>query len=370
MSYLFDPAPHADVVGSYLRPAALQHARLEHAQGRLDDAGLKAVEDEAIVALVDRQRQAGLRVITDGEFRRAYWHLDFMWGLQGVAKGTNPVAVQASDGAGVVQTAAVNGEIGGEQHPFIEHFRFLKALESDGTIAKLTIPSPAQTLFLLQAGAKETFTNPYRTDDELAAAIVQAYIQVVRDLYAEGCRLLQFDDCTWGMLVSASFHHDVFGRNPLDAQRQYADINNAVIDAAPDDMAITTHVCRGNYRSQWFSAGGYAPVAEVLFGTERVHSYYLEFDDDRSGDFAPLAHVSGDKRVVLGLVTSKRAQLENPDLLSERIAQASEFIPLQRLALSTQCGFASTEEGNALTEDQQWAKIALVRQVAERVWGA
>ncbi|KAB8287716.1 5-methyltetrahydropteroyltriglutamate--homocysteine S-methyltransferase [Bifidobacterium avesanii] len=369
MTYAKNAPFRADVVGSYLRPAELKRARADFEAGRIDADALKAVEDRAITDLVAKQKAAGLHVITDGEFRRAYWHLDFMWGLQGVAKGTNPVAVEGSAGAEVLETAAVNGRIGGESHPFVEHFRFVKQFEDDNTVAKQTIPSPAQTLFLLQAGAKEQFDNPYANDDELADALVAAYAQVVRDLYDAGCRALQLDDCTWGMLVSAAFHDSVFGRDPKDVQRQYAAINNAVIDAAPEGMVVNTHICRGNYQSQWFSAGGYAPVADVLFGEERPHAYYLEFDDDRSGDFEPLAKVSGDKMVVLGLITSKKPELEDREAVKARIAEAAQYLPLERLCLSTQCGFASTEEGNNLTEEQQWAKIALVKSIADEVWG-
>ncbi|WP_314688627.1 5-methyltetrahydropteroyltriglutamate--homocysteine S-methyltransferase [uncultured Bifidobacterium sp.] len=369
MTYPHRPPFRADVVGSFLRPAELKKAREDKAAGRIGADELKAAENRAITDLVARQKEAGLHVITDGEFRRAYWHLDFMWGLHGVTKGTNPVAVKASAGADVMETAAVNGEISGESHPFVDHFRFVKALEDDSTVAKQTMPSPAQTLFLLQAGSAERFPNPYSSDDQLAEALVGAYSQVIRDLYEAGCRVVQFDDCTWGMLVSSAFHDSVFGRDSLSVQHQYADINNAVIAAAPADMTINTHVCRGNYRSQWFSSGGYGQVANVLFGEENVNAYYLEFDDDRSGDFGPLAKVSGDKKVVLGLITSKRPRLEDADAIVRRIGEASRVIPLDRLYLSTQCGFASTQEGNALTEDQQWAKVALVRSIAGKVWG-
>lgn len=369
MPYAHTAPFRADVVGSYLRPESLKRARADFAAGAIDAAALKSVEDRCIEDLVAKQKAAGLHVITDGEFRRAYWHLDFMWGLQGVAKGTNPVAVEGSAGAEVMETAAVCGPIGGENHPFIEHFKFVKQFEDDNTVAKQTIPSPAQTLFLLQAGAAEQFENPYTTDEELSAAIVAAYAQVLADLGEAGCRIVQLDDCTWGMLVSEAFKETVFGRDPKEVQRQYASINNAVIDAAPEGMTVTTHVCRGNFQSQWFASGGYAPVAEVLFGEEHPAAYYLEFDDDRSGDFAPLAEVTGDKKVVLGLITSKKPELEDADAIKARIQEAAQYVPLDRLCLSTQCGFASTEEGNSLTEDQQWAKIALVRSIAQDVWG-
>lgn len=368
MTYAKNAPFRADVVGSYLRPAELKAARADFEAGRIDADALKAVEDKAIVDLVAKQKAAGLHVITDGEFRRAYWHLDFMWNLQGVKRGTAPIQFKGSDGTAVVEAAGVDGEIGGEHHPFVEHYRFVKALEDDNTRAKQTVPSPAQTLFVLQQGIAEDATNPYEDNDALAEAIANAYIQVAHDLYEAGCRTLQFDDCTWGAFVSEDFKDTVFGVDAKTVQRQYAAVNNAVIAAVPDDMVVTTHICRGNYQSQWFSAGGYGQVADVLFGEENVAAYYLEFDDDRSGDFEPLAKVSDGKQVVLGLITSKKPELEDPETIKARIAEAAQYVPLERLCLSTQCGFASTEEGNHLTEDQQWSKIALVRSIAEEVW--
>ncbi len=211
----------------------------------------------------------------------------------------------------------------------------------------------------------------YKDDDELTADIVAAYRQVIADLYAAGCRNVQFDDCTWTRLCDRSVRERL-GWSDEDAarlQQENLDVINAVIADQPDDLAINTHICRGNFHSAWLSSGGYAPVAAKLFGEENVTAYNLEYDEDRSGAFAPLAEVSGDKQVVLGLVTSKRPELEDPEAIKARIAEAAQYVPLERLCLSTQCGFASTEEGNKLTEEQQWAKIALVRSIAEEVWG-
>lgn len=269
-------------------------------------------------------------------------------------------------------TATVTGRISGENHPFVEHFKFVKQFEDENTVARQTMPSPAQTRFVLTGNAAAyPYDEFYKNDDELTADIVAAYRQVIADLYAAGCRNVQFDDCTWTRLCDASVRERLgwSDEDALRLQQENLDVINAVIADQPDDLVINTHVCRGNFHSTWLSSGGYAPVAAKLFGEENVDAYYLEFDDDRSGDFAPLAEVSGDKKVVLGLITSKKPDLEDPDTIKARIQEAAQYIPLDRLCLSTQCGFASTQEGNKLTEDQQWAKIALVQSIAKDVWG-
>ena len=362
----------ADIVGSFLRPQAVKDARAAYAAGTLDAAGLKAVEDEAIRDLVDKQKSAGLQVITDGEFRRSYWHLDFMWGLNGIERRTSRTGYMFHDEETTADTAVVTGPISGENHPFVEHFKFVKQFEDENTVARQTMPSPAQTRFVLTGNAAAyPYDEFYKNDDELTADIVAAYRQVIADLYAAGCRNVQFDDCTWTRLCDASVRERLgwSDEDALRLQQENLDVINAVIADQPDDLVINTHVCRGNFHSTWLSSGGYAPVAAKLFGEENVDAYYLEFDDDRSGDFAPLAEVSGDKKVVLGLITSKKPDLEDPDTIKARIQEAAQYIPLDRLCLSTQCGFASTQEGNKLTEDQQWAKIALVQSIAKDVWG-
>ncbi|MEI3464023.1 MAG: hypothetical protein V8Q46_04160 [Bifidobacterium angulatum] len=239
-------------------------------------------------------------------------------------------------------------------------------------MARQTMPSPAQTRFVLTGNASAyPYDEFYKDDDELTADIVAAYRQVIADLYAAGCRNVQFDDCTWTRLCDKSVRERLgwSDEDALRLQQENLDVINAVIADQPADLAINTHICRGNFHSTWLSSGGYAPVAAKLFGEENVNAYYLEFDDDRSGDFAPLAEVSGDKKVVLGLITSKKPELEDPQTIKTRIEEASKYVPLERLCLSTQCGFASTEEGNKLTEEQQWAKIALVQSIAKDVWG-
>lgn len=372
MAYSHNAPFRADVVGSYLRPAELKAAREDFAAGKIDAAALKAVEDKAITELVARQKAAGLHVITDGEFRRGWWHFDFMWGFNGVDHTAAAHRVAFHDEVTPADTATVTGRISGENHPFVEHFKFVKQFEDENTVARQTMPSPAQTRFVLTGNAAAyPYDEFYKNDDELTADIVAAYRQVIADLYAAGCRNVQFDDCTWTRLCDASVRERLgwSDEDALRLQQENLDVINAVIADQPDDLVINTHVCRGNFHSTWLSSGGYAPVAAKLFGEENVDAYYLEFDDDRSGDFAPLAEVSGDKKVVLGLITSKKPDLEDPDIIKARIQEAAQYIPLDRLCLSTQCGFASTQEGNKLTEDQQWAKIALVQSIAKDVWG-
>ena len=361
-----------DIVGSFLRAQAVKDARAAYVAGKLDASGLKAVEDDAIRDLVGKQKAAGLQVITDGEFRRSYWHLDFMWGLNGIERRTSRTGYMFHDEETTADTAVVTGPISGENHPFVEHFKFVKQFEDENTVARQTMPSPAQTRFVLTGNAAAyPYDEVYKNDDELTADIVAAYRQVIADLYAAGCRNVQFDDCTWTRLCDASVRERLgwSDEDALRLQQENLDVINAVIADQPADLVINTHVCRGNFHSTWLSSGGYAPVAAKLFGEENVDAYYLEFDDDRSGDFAPLAEVSGDKKVVLGLITSKQPALEDPDTIKARIQEAAQYIPLDRLCLSTQCGFASTQEGNKLTEDQQWAKIALVQSIAKDVWG-
>lgn len=375
MAYAKNAPFRADVVGSYLRPAELKAARADYEAGRIDAAALAAVEDKAIEHLVERQKAAGLRVITDGEFRRGWWHLDCMWGFAGVEKVAMDKGYVFHDEETRAESARLSGRIAFDgDHPFIGHFRFLKRFEDDTVVARQTIPSPSQLyaeLFRPEniASVHEFYGDDQAAYDALADDTAAAFHGLILALYEAGCRNVQLDDCTWGMFCDPNFNSHYSPEEFRALQEQYAAMNNAAIAGLPGDLVVTTHDCRGNYHSTWASAGGYATVADVLFGTENVDAYYLEFDDDRSGDFAPLAKVSGDKKVVLGLITSKKPELEDPDVIKARIAEAARILPLDRLCLSTQCGFASTEEGNKLTEDQQWAKIALVRSIAKDVWG-
>ena len=374
MSYHWNSPFRYDVVGSFLRPDVLKQARADHAAHLIDDAQLKVVEDEAIRDLVAKQKAAGLHVITDGEFRRSYWHLDFMWGLQGIERRTSRTGYMFHDEETTADTAVVTGKISGENHPFVEHFKFVKALEEDGQVARQTIPAPIQTFSEVTLdrcdGQQESLRAVYAADEQLVADIAAAYRTVIADLYAAGCRNIQFDDCTWGIYCDTDFVAKT-GMSPVDIQKVSelgVRLNNLAIEGKPEDLVINTHVCRGNYHSTYAFEGGYDPIAPYLFAEENVNAFYLEFDTPRAGGFEPLAHVAEGKYVVLGLVTSKQPGLEDEDLLVQRINEAAKYVPLDHLCLSPQCGFASCECGNKLTEEEQWAKVALVKRVAERVW--
>ena len=376
MSYTHNAPFRYDVVGSFLRPDVLHRARHDFAAGVIDAAALKAVEDEAIRDLVAKQKAAGLHVITDGEFRRSYWHLDFMWGLNGIERATARQGYMFHDEETTADTAVVRGKISGENHPFVEHFKFVHALEEDGVVARQTMPAPVQTYseVILDRcdGQVESLRAVYADDEALIQDIAAAYRTVIAELYAAGCRNIQFDDCTWGIYCDTDFVAKT-GMEPVDIQKVSelgVALNNAAIDGKPDDLVINTHVCRGNYHSTYAFEGGYDPIAPYLFANENVDAFYLEFDTPRAGGFEPLAHVAAGKKVVLGLVTSKQPGLEDEELLVRRINEAAKYVPLENLYLSPQCGFASCECGNKLTEGEQWAKVALVRRVAERVWGA
>ena len=362
-----------DFVGSFLRPEKLKKARRQFNEGKIDAAALKKVEDEAITELVSKIKELGYHVITDGEFRRATWHLDFMWGFDGIGHTPTKTGLPFHGEAAMVDDTYIVGKIGltGE-HPFVDHFRFVKALEDENTVAKQTIPSPAQFLAQFTMPFNRGCTEKhYPNEQELVNDIVAAYGKVIDDLYAVGCRNLQLDDCTWGMFAD-KIGHTLYGTTRegiVEFQKAHKDINDKVIANAPKDMIINTHVCRGNFHSTYASEGAYDSVADILFGEENVNAYFLEFDDERSGGFAPLAKVSGEKRVVLGLITTKSPVLEDKQLVIDRIHDAAKYIPLERLYLSPQCGFASCEIGNKLTEEEQWAKLRLVKEVAEEVWG-
>lgn len=364
-----------DIVGSFLRPDVLKQARADFNAGIIDASQLKTVEDVAIRDLVAKQKAAGLKVVTDGEFRRSYWHLDFMWGLQGIERRTSREGYMFHDEETTADTAVVTGSISGENHPFVEHFKFVQALAGDDRVARQTIPAPIQTFSEVTLdrcdGQQESLRGVYATDEELADAIAAAYRQVIADLYAAGCRNIQFDDCTWGIYCDTDFVAKT-GMQAVDIQKVSelgVALNNAAIEGAPEDLVINTHVCRGNYHSTYAFEGGYDPVAPYLFAHENVDAFYLEFDTPRAGGFEPLAHVAEGKKVVLGLITSKQPGLEDKEVVKARIKEASKYVPLENLYLSPQCGFASCEIGNKLTEEEQWAKIALIQEIAAEVWG-
>ena len=366
-----------DHVGSYLRPKELVEAREKFAKGELSKEELTKVEDKLIAELVEKQIAAGLKGVTDGEFRRAYWHLDFFWGLNGIEHVQGEKGYVFKGIETKPDTAKVSGKISGENHPFVEHFKYLRDITKDkDVVVKLTIPSPSQLYFELIRTEDhiKSYEQFYSNFDELKAAIVAAYKQVINDLYNEGLRVLQFDDCTWGALADDGFANRFRDERPLEeVRRDYAArclaLNNEVIEGKPEDLVINTHVCRGNFASKWISQGGYQNVEDELLAGENVDAYYLEYDTDRAGDFKPLAKVGKDKKVVLGLITSKFADLEDKEEVIARIKEASQYIPLENIYLSTQCGFASTEEGNVITEEDQWKKIALISEIVDEVWG-
>ena len=362
-----------DHVGSFLRPEYLKEARKQYEQGEITKEQLTEVEDKAITELVVKEKEIGLHAITDGEFRRATWHLDFMWAFDGVGHSKTEHGLPFHGEDAMIDDTYVVGKIKlSGKHPFIEHYEFLKQFEDENTVAKLTIPAPAQFLEqMIMPFAWENTKKYYDSKEELVKDIADGYKKFIKDLYDKGCRNLQLDDCSWGMVVDpnacAIFDTDEEGLEKI--KKQLLDINNLAIDSAPEDLTINTHVCRGNFHSTYASSGAYDRVAETLFAKENVNAYYLEYDDERSGGFQPLKSVGEDKKVVLGLITTKSPELENKTTVINRIKEASKYVSLDRLYLSPQCGYASCEIGNKLTEEQQWAKIKLVKEIAEEVWG-
>ena len=362
-----------DVVGSFLRPEKLKQARKDYEAKKISKEELTKVEDACITDLIQKEKAAGLHVITDGEFRRATWHLDFMWGFDGVSHTPTKTGLPFHGEAAMIDDTYITGKVGVSGiHPFVEHFKFVKQFEDENTIAKQTIPAPAQFLEqMILPFALENTKKYYEDTEELVQDIANGYKVVIQQLYDAGCRCIQFDDCSWGMLVDekAPLFFQTNQEGLLKVQELFLRINNLAIEDKPKDLTINTHVCRGNFHSTYASSGAYDAVAKTLFAKENVHTYFLEFDDARSGGFEPLKEVTPDKKVVLGLVTTKSAKLEDKETVIARIKEASQYVPLENLCLSPQCGFASCEIGNKLTEDEQWAKVKLVKEIAEEVWG-
>lgn len=366
-----NPPFRADVVGSFLRPAALHEARLDFATGDLSTQSLRAVEDDTIADLVRKEADAGLRLATDGEFRRSWWHFDYFGLLDGVEIVELDHGIQFQG----VQTKPRGIEISGPisfpaDHPFLGHFRALRDLlaRTTGAVPKFTIPAPTVLDFRLEPGH---LAAPYTHRDDIVDDLVQAYRDALAAFYAEGARYLQFDDTAWAYLCSDDEMAKARARGiETDGiAERYSGILNRILDGKPDDLVVTTHVCRGNFRSTWISSGGYEPVAEHLFGNTAYDGYFLEYDSDRAGGFDPLRFLpAGDKTVALGLITTKSGELEPADAVKARIDEAAAFAPLAQLSLSPQCGFASTEEGNVLTDDEQWAKVREVVAIAADVW--
>ncbi len=367
-----EPPFRADHVGSLLRPPALLAARERFAAGELDAEGLRAEEDAAIRDVVAMQEEIGLQSATDGEFRRTSWHMDFIYQLGGIAKTDEKIRVSMHNAEGenafVTAGLAVREKVRLDEPIFADHFRFLASLTTTAT-PKLTIPSPSMVHY--RGGTAAIDRTVYPDVDEFWSDLSAAYAAQVRAMGELGCRYLQLDDTSLAYLNDPAQRAQIEARGE-DAEhthlRYIKQINAAVADR-PEGMRITTHMCRGNYRSSWAAEGGYDFVAEALFGELDVDGFFCEFDDERSGGFAPLRFVPPGKQVVLGLVTTKTGELEDPEDLKRRIDEASKYVPLDQLCLSPQCGFSSTVEGNALTQEEQVAKLRLIVQVAQDVWG-
>ncbi|AGB81299.1 methionine synthase II (cobalamin-independent) [Serratia sp. FGI94] len=362
-------AVHADVVGSLLRPAALKSARQQFQRGEIDAAQLRSVEDEQIRQAVDKQRQLGLAVVTDGEFRRAWWHFDFLEGLDGVQGYDAEQGIQFNGVQTKARSVKVTGKLGfNPQHPMLADFRFLQQIAGDAQ-PKMTIPSPSVLHF--RGGRQAIDSAVYPQLDAYFADLAQTYRDAIRAFYDAGCRYLQLDDTVWAYLCSDDQRRQIRerGEDPDQLARIYADVLNTAIAGKPDDLTIGLHVCRGNFRSTWISEGGYEPVAEILFGQVNIDAFFLEYDNERSGGFEPLRFIKpGKQKVVLGLITTKDGELENPEQVKLRLQEAAQYVAPEQLCLSTQCGFASTEEGNSLSEQQQWDKLSSVVSIAGQLW--
>jgi 5-methyltetrahydropteroyltriglutamate--homocysteine methyltransferase len=356
----------ADHVGSLLRPSRLSAARQAWKDGSLPADELRAIEDECISDLAAREAAVGLRSITDGEFRRDWWHLDFLSGFDGIGLAQRE---RPADFSGEGESPPIPTVVGKVRHSrpiFVDAFAYLASV-TDRT-AKITIPGPGMANFM--GGRAVVDQDVYPDLDEYWIDLIAAYRDEVDALYAAGCRYLQLDDVSFAYLCDPHFRDQMAARgdDPDKLVLRHRDAMNKVIGDRPADLLVTTHMCRGNFRSRWVASGGYEPIAEPVFGGLEVDAFFLEFDSDRAGGFEPLRHLAADKTAVLGLVTTKTPELEDADVIKRRIDEATEFVPLDRLAVSPQCGFSSSHHGNELTADDQWRKLELVVSVAEQVW--
>ena len=361
------PPFRADHVGSLLRTAPVREARAKRAKGGITADELKAVEDREIGNIIKRQEDVGLNSITDGEFRRSWWHLDFLWGLAGVERYAMDSGIAFAGVTTRAEGARVTGPLDFRGHPMIEHFRFVQAHTQ--RTPKMTIPAPSAMYGRVGRGPISETVYP-RLDD-FFADLGRAYAKAVRAFADAGCRYLQLDEVFIAMLCDPAHRAQVAARgdDPEKLAGIYADLINAAIADIPPDMIITMHLCRGNYKSTHMGSGGYEAVQEVLFHRANVHGYFMEFDTERAGGFEPLRLLPKGKTAVLGLVTTKSGRLESKDAIKRRLDEAGKYTDLDQLALSPQCGFASTEEGNVLAEDAQWAKLAMIVEIAREVWG-
>jgi 5-methyltetrahydropteroyltriglutamate--homocysteine methyltransferase len=362
------PPFRADHVGSLLRTAALKEARAKRERGQISALELKSVEDREILAIIKKQENIGLQAVTDGEFRRAFWNYDFLGALPGVEAylGERKIKFQGVNPKPMM--LRVTGKLGvASGHPMLDHFKFVK--ENTGSLPKMTIPSPSSLHF--RYGRDAVPEAIYPDMDDFYRDLGQTYRTAVRAFAEAGCRYLQLDEVNFAYLCDPKLRAQVSGRgdDPEKLPAIYAGIINAAISDIPPDMTIAMHLCRGNFQSTFVASGGYEPVAEILFNTINVHGYFMEYDSTRAGGFEPLRFVPKGKSVVLGLVTSKSGRLESKDDIKRRIDAAAKFVPLEQLCLAPQCGFASTEEGNILAENEQWAKLEMIVDVAADIWG-
>ncbi|WP_340031512.1 5-methyltetrahydropteroyltriglutamate--homocysteine S-methyltransferase [Paenibacillus sp. FSL K6-1122] len=361
-----------DIVGSFLRPSALKDARLKYQNGEITTEQLNEVENAEIVKLVQKQKEVGLQAVTDGEFRRSWWHLDFFWGLDGVERTIIEEGYRFNGATSRPETARLSGKISYSSHPFVAHYAFLKEAAGEDVVARQSIPAAAQFLFELdRADNKESTQAIYPNRQELLSDIAGAYKASILAFYEAGCRSIQIDDCTWGALCDQQFITvmEQIGVNVEEYANELAKLNEDVVSGLPEDLVVTTHVCRGNYVSTFAGVGGgYEPIAQTLLSIDNYSGFYLEFDTERAGDFKPLRFLKDNQQVVLGLFSSKFGELENKEDILKRIEEATQYVDLDRICLSPQCGFASTEEGNHLTEEQQWRKLSFIKEIAEELW--
>ena len=362
-----------DHVGSFLRPERLKEARAKFNAGEITAEELERVENEEIIALIEKEKELGLKSVTDGEFRRAFWHLDFLEYLEGVELvEVDHFSIQFKDKDVKPKTLRIVEKVDfSENHPFVKHFKFLKEHAGD-TPVKLTIPSPSMLHLITQVREKNYVPIERYKDNEALFFddVVEAYRKALQCFYDLGCRNIQLDDTSWGEFCALD-KREAYEARGFDLEkiaRDYVDVLNRVIEWKPEDLVVNMHICRGNFRSTWFSSGGYEPVAKTLFGHCRVDGFFLEYDSDRAGDFTPLRYIK-DQKVVLGLITSKSGDLEDKGEVIARIKEASQYVPLEQLCLSPQCGFSSTEEGNILTIEAQWDKLKLIDAIVHEVWG-
>jgi 5-methyltetrahydropteroyltriglutamate--homocysteine methyltransferase len=367
------PPFRADIVGSLLRTAPLKEARAKREKGAITAAQLAEIEDREIEKITKKQEDVGLKVATDGEFRRSWWHFDFYGMLDGVEIYELDHGIQFQGVQTKPRSIRIHGKLGFSHHPMLDHFKFLKA--HTRATPKMCIPSPATLHFRLEPNA--VTAKEYKDRDAIFEDLAKTYRQAIRGFYDAGCRYLQFDDTAWAYLCSQVELKKARerGLNADRLQQDYGRVINMALEGKPADMVITTHVCRGNFRSTWISEGGYEPVAETLLAKLNYDGYFLEYDTARAGGFEPLrflpkgSSAGGNKIVVLGLVTTKSGALEKKDAVKRRIEEATKFAPFEQLCLSPQCGFASTEEGNVLAEEEEWAKLRMIVELANEVWG-